>query len=406
MLVIDLKSQINFGRKTFSDSLKGLASVQWTNSLLTTNRLLTKTAFRQMRSTISRQPSDKIFFLFRPVSLHGICPSNISSESARYRDLPAGNPIQTVSLRHTREYFQNHSGKGKRKSRLENICRPRAYFNKQSPNTLRQRRLWHSTEPRGLCSGFNNHRFMSVSVPMGEISQTQSSYQGTYADELKRLHTHVYPHYRRESPRCKYPRQSRFRTWRHLRYGSRIPRLRSPLYFHSKPFNFCHESQKQFRLPPSLLSQGRQNNRASMRPDDNAQRLLCIAGLSRCPSSNWLLRYQDEQEVYLSNKQLHSVGLDNCSTLQVPLADRNLLQMDQAIPSNQDVLRHQYQRCEDSNLDSYQHLRSGRNRQERTQNRAEFGRNLANSQHCAFRESLYHTSTYENYVAKRKYSVS
>jgi hypothetical protein len=111
-------------------------------------------------------------------------------------------------------------------------------------------------------------------------------------------------------------------------------------------------------------------------------------------------------EIHLPNEQLFTGGTDNRSTLQVPLADRNLFQMDQAVPSYQDIFRHQCQRCENSNLDSYQRLRSGGDCQERTQNRTEFGRNLANSQHCTFRESLYYTSTYENYVAKRKYPVS
>jgi hypothetical protein len=54
---------------------------------------------------------------------------------------------------------------------------------------------------------------------------------------------------------------------------------------------------------------------------------------------------------------------------------------------------HQRERGEDSNLDCHQRLHSGRNRQERTQNRTEFERNLANSQHCTFRESSYYTST-------------
>ena len=54
----------------------------------------------------------------------------------------------------------------------------------------------------------------------------------------------------------------------------------------------------------------------------------------------------------------------------------------------------------------HQHLCSCRDRQERTQNQTEFERNPANSQHCTLRESLYYTSTYENYVAKRKSPVS
>ncbi len=143
-----------------------------------------------------------------------------------------------------------------------------------------------------------------------------------------------------------------------------------------------------------------------MRPNDNAQRLLCIAGLSRSSSPDRILRHPDKQKVYLFNKQLCTAGFDGCTALQMSLADRNLFQMDQTVPANQNIFWQYRERSEDPNLDSHQHLRSGRNRQERTQNRTEFKRNPANSQHCTFRESLYYTSTYENYVAKQKTPMS
>jgi len=406
MVVIDLKSQIDFGQKTLIDSLKGLANVHRKDRLLTTVRLLTKTPIRQMRSQIPRQPSDKNFFLFRPIPMYGICPDNISSESSRHRNLSSRNAAETLPLRHTRECFTQYIGKCKRKSGLENLCGLRTNPNKQGPNALRQRRLRHSTKPRGLCSGFNHHRFMSISFSMGQISQVQSCRQGTHTDGLKRLYTHFYPHYRRKSPRCQYSRRPDFRAGRYLHHGSRLPRFRSPLYVHSKPFNVYYKGQKQFQLSPSLLSQGRQNNWPSMQPNDNAKRFLCITGLSCCSTPHRLLRHRDRQKIRIFNKQLYSAGFDNCSTLQVPLEHRNFLQMDQTVFANQDILWDQRQRRKDSNLDSHQHLRSCRNRQERTRNRTEFGRNSANSQHCTFRESLYYTSTYEKCLAKRNCSIS
>jgi hypothetical protein len=86
---------------------------------------------------------------------------------------------------------------------------------------------------------------------------------------------------------------------------------------------------------------------------------------------------------------------DNCSSLQVPLANRNIFQMDQAIPENQNIFRYQYQRREDSDMDRHKHLCPCCNCQERIENRAEFGRNPANTQHCTFRASTDRTSTYE-----------
>ena len=406
MTVIDFNLIVHFGQNVSMATSKGSANVHRTNSFLTTNRPPTKTRVRQMCSAIPRKLQDKNFFLLRSISLYGFCSDNLSPEPSRHRNLPSSNAAETLPLRYTGECFPNHAGKGKRKSKLENLRRLRTNPNKQSPNAVRRRRLRHSTKPRGLCSGFNNHRFMSVTFSMGKFSQTQSHSQGTHADGLKRLYTHVYPRYRRKSPRCQYSRRPDFRTWCHLHYGSWLPRLCTPFYIYSKPFNFFHESQKQFRLPSSLLSQDRQNNRPSMRPNDNAQWLLCITGLSRSSSSNRLLRHRDKQEVHLSNKQLCIASFNNSFALQVPLADRNLFQMDQAIPANQNIFWQHRERSEDPNLDCYQHLRFDSDCQERTQNQAEFGRNPTNSQHCTFRESSYYTSTYEKYVAERKTPMS
>jgi hypothetical protein len=406
MVVIDLKSSIDFGHKTFTVLLKGPTDVQRTDSFLTTVRFLAKTQIRQMCSTISRQPSDKNFFLFRSVPVHGFCPDNISAESSRHRDLPASNATKALPLWHPRKCFTQHLGKRKRASRLENICRLRTSLDKQSSKALRRRRLRNPVKARGLRPGFNKHRFMSFTVSMGKVSQTQSRSQGTYANGPERLYTLFYPHYRRKSTRCKYPRRTGIRAGCILHNGSCLPRFCSSLYIHSKPFIFCYQSQKQFRLPSPLLSQGRQSYRLAMRPDNKAQWLLHIAGLSRRPSSNKLLRCRDQQEIRILNKQLCSAGFDYCSALQMSLADRNLLQMDQAVPANQNIFRHDREHGKDSNLDCYQRLRSGSDRQERTRNRPEFGRNPANSQHCTFRESSYYTSTYEKSFAKQKYSYS
>ena len=405
MTGIDLKSPIDFGHKTFIDSLKGSANVRRANSFLTTDRLSSQKTIRQMRSTISGQPSNKNFLLLRSIPLYGLCPDNLSPESSRHRKLSSSNAVETLPLRNTRKCFTQHIGKCKRTSRLENLRRLRTGFDKQSSNTLCQRRLRHSVEPRSLCPGFNHHRFMSFAVSMGKLSQAQSRGQGSHADGLKRLYTHVYPHYRRKSPRCQYSRRSDSRARGHLHHGSWLPRLRSSLYLHSKPLNIYYKGQKQFRLSPSLLSQSRQSYWFAMRSNHNAQWLLRITGLSRRSSSNRLLRHRDKQEVYLSNKQLWSASFDNRSALQVPLADRNLFQMDQAIPANQNIFWQHRERSEDSNLDCHQRLRSSSDCQEGTENRTEFGRNPANSQHCTFRKSPYDTSTYENCFAKWKWAT-
>jgi hypothetical protein len=384
MIGIDFNWPLTFDQSNFTDLLKGLVNARRTDNLLTTDRLPSQKTIRQVCPPIPWQPSNKNFFLLRSIPMYGFCSDNLSSEPTGHRNLSSSDAAKTLSLRHSRKCLPNHVGKGKRKSRLENLCRLCTHPDKQSPSTLRKRGLRHSTESRSLCFRLDKHRFMSITVSMGKVSQTQSCSQGAHADGLKGLYTNVYPHYRRKSTRCQYSRRTGFRAGRHLHHGSRIPRLCSSFYLHSKPFNLHYKNQKQFRLPPSSLSKSRQSNRFAMRPDDKTQRLLCFTGLSCCPSSNRLLRRRDKRKIRIPNKQLCPASLDDCSTLQMPLANRNLFQMDQTISENQDLLWNFRERSEDPNLDCHQHLCSDRNRQERTQDRVEFERNPANSQHCTF----------------------
>ena len=386
MVVSDLKSPIDFGHKISTGSLKGLANVQRTDCFLTNDRLSAKTQIRQMCSTIPWKPSNKNFFLFRSIPMYGFCSDNLSPKSSRHRDLPESIEAKTLPLRHTRKCFTQHFSKRERASRLENIRRLRTDFDGQSSNTLCQRRLRRSTKTSFLRTGFNNHRFMPVTISMGKVSQTQSRSKGAHTNGPKRLYTLFYSYYRRKSTRCKYSRRTGFRDRFILHNGSRLHRLRSSFLVHSKSFI---KSQKQFRLPSPSVLQSRQNHRPAMRPDYKAQRLLCVAGLSCYSSPNQLLRYRDREKIRILNKQLYNASFDNCLTLQVPLADRNLLQMNQAISTYQNLFRDYRERSEDSNLDCHQCLRSRSDYQEGTRNRVEFRRNLANSQHRTFRESSY-----------------
>ncbi len=136
MLGIDLKLPIDLGRNTFSKFLKGLADVHRTNRFLATIRLSSQETFRQVRSQIRRQSSNKNLFLFRPIPLHGLCSDNLSPVSSGHRGVSAGNAGETLSLRYSRNCVAQYIGKCERTSRLENIRRLRTGVNKQSPRAL------------------------------------------------------------------------------------------------------------------------------------------------------------------------------------------------------------------------------------------------------------------------------
>jgi hypothetical protein len=78
MIWIDFNLSLNFGQYTFTDLLKNLASACRTDNFLTTVGLPSKKEIRQMRSTILGILSGENFFLFRSVSLYGICLDSYS----------------------------------------------------------------------------------------------------------------------------------------------------------------------------------------------------------------------------------------------------------------------------------------------------------------------------------------
>ena len=114
-----------------------------------------------------------------------------------------------------------------------------------------------------------------------------------------------------------------------------------------------------------------------------------VGAISRPAPPGQLPCRRHRQAVRLSDQQLRSAGPDDRSALQVPLAGRAVLQVDQAVPADQGVLRHVDQRREDAGVDCRVRLRAGGHRQEGTEDRAQHGRHPANHQHRPFRENAH-----------------
>ncbi len=402
MVGIDLKLPTVFVDNTFNFSLKGRTGVYWANNFLSTFRLSAEETIRQMCAKISQQSSDKIFLMLRPISFNVFCTNYQSQKSPRHRNISSCNGAKTLSLRFPLEYISNHFSKSKRKSPLVNIRRFRSHINRQGTKSLCQRLSRFFDRQRSLCSGFNNHRLMPDIVSVGKLSQAKSSGKASYANESKRLYSYVYKHHGRQSPRCQYSRQADFRARSNISYGQSLCRLCSPFYLYENLINFCNKSQNQSQLHSNLEPASREKNIYSKRSNNTPQRSLCFNRLSCCSSQSQLLRQRNKKETGFSNKQFHATSFDNSIALQMPLADRNFLQMYQAVPLYKTVLRYESQRCQDPDLDRHQRLCSCCHCQERTKNRAEYWTNLSNSQHYTFREKPYSTSTYRKNTAKRK----
>ena len=71
------------------------------------------------------------------------------------------------------------------------------------------------------------------------------------------------------------------------------------------------------------------------------------------------------------------------------MADRTILQMDQATSQNQEVLGQLNQQCEDASLDRNLGLRPRRDHQEATRNPARYLHNFTGAEPHAFRENAH-----------------
>jgi len=132
--------------------------------------------------------------------------------------------------------------------------------------------------------------------------------------------------------------QLTFEPGRLLHYRSWISGFRSPLRHPSSIGLLHHPNQKQLQVQTPLLSARRQTRRGPMRSNYCPGRILFPQGLSRKTPTHSLFRCRSKQTARLLNQQLHSTRINDSPTVSVSLADRDLLQMDQAAPSHQSIL--------------------------------------------------------------------
>ena len=153
---------------------KGLADEYRANCFFPNHGPAPSLGFPQMCQTISWRPQNTKILMYGPVSLYGIRSINLPRESARHQSMPARQPAKTLSHGHSVRYLTKHIGRCQRKSRLANLrrLRPNPYIHCQ--RALCQGRLRHQSSSRGIRSRLNDYRFVSVSISLGTVSQSQS----------------------------------------------------------------------------------------------------------------------------------------------------------------------------------------------------------------------------------------
>ena len=208
----------------------------------------------------------------------------------------------------------------------------------ESQITLCRRFIWHRAGTNHLRAGCHNHRSLPISLSVGGIPQAQGSGEAAYASRFTWQHSDSSLHYQRKSSRSQHSRQTLHRSRLDLYYGSGLSGLRSSLQDPSISSIFCNASQKQLQFPTTLFAKDRQSSGAQMRSGHHSAWLLLQARLSGETQANSLLRREAKQETGFPDQQFYFACSDDHGALSKTLADRVILQMDQAASANKSIL--------------------------------------------------------------------
>jgi Domain of unknown function (DUF4372)/Transposase DDE domain len=120
--------------------------------------------------------------------------------------------------------------------------------------------------------------------------------------------------------------------------------------------------QVEHERSPSLFHADGSFDRDHLRPIHRSQRPLHRRALSRTPATRPIQGRRDEQDAGVSDQSLRPSSLDHRRPIQKQVASGTFLQMDQAAPADQAVLRHVGKRREDADMDRRLGLRPRRHR--------------------------------------------
>ena len=392
-LFIDLKY---FSSACHSLALKGeeMADEFWKNDICADHGLFADLRIPAMRRTICGELQSQKLFLLGSILKHGVCATDLQRKPAGHSGLPSGGQTEDLSHGHSGEDFPQYAGPRQPDKRLAHLFRLCPSPDPGSPKALRQRFVWHRTGTNHLRAGRHNDRPLFIAFPLGNIPQEQGSGEIACASRSERQYPDDCFYYQRKGSRGQHPRQTAHRSRRHLHHGPRLSGSRASLQNASISCLLCNTRQEQRQIQSLLLPEDRQNNRTEIRSGCHLTRLLRQERLSREAQADCLLRRDSEQETGVSDQQLQITGPDHYGDLSQALADRVILQVDQAASANKSVLRHIRECGQNTNMDCDLHLCPGGDHQEAVESGAESLHDFTNCQRDAFRENTAFTSVY------------
>ena len=281
MSCIDLNPSVAFYHRILESEVTEVENEYWSDGIFPIGRFAAQESFSSMCSKIPRQLQSKNFVLHRSVSLYGICPTYLSREPSRHRHLPSSCSEQALPRWNPWGDLTKHPGRCKRKTRLAYLCRIRSRHDSYRERAICRRSLWRRVGKNRLCSGLDNNRLMSFSIPMGAVSKNEKRDKTAYDHRPSRKYPLLDTHYRWQDSRCKPPRCTTSGAGIILRDGSRVYRFSPTSPLQQESCVLCGPRQKQYGFPSSSFPAYRQNHRSPLRSNDCPHRTKDLRVLSR-----------------------------------------------------------------------------------------------------------------------------
>jgi len=174
------------------------------NGLCSTDSASTTVRVQAMRPSLSWQSQGQKFLMHGPVSLHGVCPTDLSRKLARHRNVSQFPSTEALSHGLSREDRQIHAGRRQRTAGLPHLSGLRLSAHRHRQQTLSERGAWPRPEALDLCAGLNDHRSLPIHLPVGNVSEKESGSQDSHVTQRANINSDLYFRDSREYSRRQY----------------------------------------------------------------------------------------------------------------------------------------------------------------------------------------------------------
>jgi len=356
MTCIDLKSKLRFS-PLLMDGDAG--HVRRQVHIFSTHGFCSLATFANLYRSQLRRLQNPNIPMCGTVPRNGIRPINLPPQFARGRGVSSSSPTQALPFGHSKLGFAQQHGLGQPHTRLANLCRLRSNSHPESQATLSGRRPRTRSRRHRVRFGRHHYRLVPFAISLGKVSSYQRGDQVAYPAESPGRYSRIHTDIRLETARRQCFGSPLAGAWRVLRDGSRLSRLRAFVCFASSEIILCHPLQKQFQVQASLFPRGGQNHRRAVRSNDHLGYLLFRSRLPGAVAPHLLLRCGTRQAASISDQRFHLAGDYHRCSLQIPLANRIVFQMDKTAPTDQSLFRNQRKRRQVTNMDRRINLPAG-----------------------------------------------